>query len=85
MPVKQVNILHSNLNPFFAVYQNANLFFPPKSHNLSRTSLEIGTPKWNGKPVVARMINVSPEVQRQQMSSEHLVTSALKLPEEKKN
>lgn len=37
--------------------------------------------KW--QTVIARTINVSPRVQREQMLSEQLVTSALKLPKEK--
>lgn len=60
-------------------------FLPPKSYNQSRTSLETRAPELNGKPVVARMISVSPRVQREQMLSEQLVTSALKLPKEKEN
>lgn len=41
MPVKQVNILHSTLNPFFAVYQNANFFF----FSLLRVTIKV-EPAW---------------------------------------
>lgn len=84
IPVRQVNILHSSLNQFFG-FKMQVYCLPPKSYNQSRTSLEMRTPAWNGKSVVARTISASSRVQREQMLSEQLVTSALKLPKEKEN